>query len=159
MADVAICPVHSGGIDMLLISKNLLMQIQSEAEKAYPNECCGFLFGSIRNSEKFAEHTQAVVNASSDEEQYHRFVITPEDMLKAERFARKQDYEIIGFYHSHPDCPAVPSGYDTAHALPVYSYIIVSVMQGRASDLRSWELDKAADYKEFASETIVKGVM
>lgn len=144
---------------MLLISKNLLMEIQSEAEKAYPNECCGFLFGSIRGDGKYAEHIKAVVNSSDKAEQYHRFVITPEDMLKAERFARKQKLDIIGFYHSHPDCPAVPSGYDTAHALPIYSYIIVSVMQGRASDLRSWELDKAADYKEFASETIVKGVM
>ena len=50
---------------------------------------------------------------------------------------------MLGFYHSHPDHPARPSEYDREHALPWFSYVIVSVRDGRAeeSDLTSWTLD------------------
>lgn len=139
---------------MIQIAENFLAQIKQEAEKAYPNECCGFLFGSIHDNDKFVEHILSCENATTDGEQYHRFVITPEDMLKAERFARFIKLDIIGFYHSHPNCAAVPSEYDQTHAFPVYSYIIVSVIDGRAEACTSWELDKASDYKKFQSELV-----
>lgn len=139
---------------MVHISENFLAQIKQEAEKAYPNECCGFIFGSINGGNKYAENILACTNSTADSEQYHRFVITPEDMLKAEQLARFIKADIIGFYHSHPDCAAVPSEYDRSHALPVYSYIIVSVKKGRADECTSWELDKASDYKKFQSEFI-----
>jgi proteasome lid subunit RPN8/RPN11 len=63
--------------------------------------------------------------------------------------------DIVGFYHSHPDEPAVPSGYDLDHAWPVYSYIVVSVQHGSAQDLRSWEME--SDRSRFNPEEIVKG--
>ncbi|MGN1086619.1 MAG: M67 family metallopeptidase [Porcipelethomonas sp.] len=144
---------------MLHISEKFIAQIKQEAEKAYPNECCGFIFGSINGGDKYTENILACTNSTADSEQYHRFVITPEDMLKAERLARLIKADIIGFYHSHPDCAAVPSEYDRSHALPVYSYIIVSVINGRAEECTSWELDKDYDYKKFQSEyiTVSKG--
>jgi proteasome lid subunit RPN8/RPN11 len=48
---------------------------------------------------------------------------------------------VVGYYHSHPDHPARPSGYDRDHAWPWYSYVIVSVEAGSARDTRSWVLD------------------
>jgi proteasome lid subunit RPN8/RPN11 len=75
-------------------------------------------------------------------------------MLKAEQTARAMKFDIIGFYHSHPDHPAVPSDYDKSHALPFYSYVIVSVIQGTAEDFASWEL--AADRAAFLPENIIK---
>ncbi|MCL2267264.1 MAG: M67 family metallopeptidase, partial [Treponema sp.] len=92
--------------------------------------------------------------------QYHRFLITPEEMLKAEKTARIRKQDVIGFYHSHPDHPAVPSDYDKEHALPFYSYIIVSVNKDKdrqlpvSEELTSWEL--TADRKKFESENILK---
>lgn len=144
---------------MVHISEKFLAQIKQEAEKAYPNECCGFIFGSTNGGDKYAENILTCTNSTADSEQYHRFVITPEDMLKAEKLARSIKADIIGFYHSHPDCAAVPSEYDHSHALPVYSYIIVSVINGRAEECTSWELDKGYDYKKFQSEyiTVRKG--
>ena len=62
--------------------------------------------------------------------------------------------DVIGFYHSHPDHPAAPSEYDKDHALPFYSYVIVSVRQGVAGELTSWEL--TADRAVFLPENIVK---
>jgi proteasome lid subunit RPN8/RPN11 len=31
--------------------------------------------------------------------------------------------DVIGYYHSHPDHPAIPSEFDREHALPFYAYI------------------------------------
>jgi proteasome lid subunit RPN8/RPN11 len=61
----------------------------------------------------------------------------------------------VGFYHSHPDHPAVPSQFDLDHAWPVYSYVIVSVMAGRAENLLSWEL--RPDRTRFDAEVLSKG--
>jgi len=130
--------------------------IRAEGESAYPNECCGVLIGKIDSSGvKTVKYTEVIRNAREDDEQYHRFLITPEDMMQAERNARKRKQDVIGFYHSHPDHPAIPSDYDKEHALPFFSYVIVSVMQNKSEELTSWEL--TADRKNFENEKIIKG--
>jgi proteasome lid subunit RPN8/RPN11 len=127
--------------------------IRTDGEAAYPNECCGVLIGDIDNEGiKTAKSTLAIDNAREDGEQYHRFLITPEDMMKAEQTARSMKLDVIGFYHSHPDHPSAPSGYDKDHALPVYSYVIVSVDKGKAQVLTSWELTD--DRSDFMQEEI-----
>jgi len=125
--------------------------IRIEGEKAFPNECCGFLIGEIdKEGVKTVKHVQAIVNSSEGGEQHHRFLITPEDMMSAEQTARKMKLDVVGFYHSHPDCEAAPSKYDKDHALPFYSYIIVSVKQGKSDEMTSWEL--TPDRAEFLRE-------
>jgi len=127
--------------------------IRAESENAYPNECCGILTGEIDGcGVKTVKHLEAIRNAREDSEQYHRFLITPEDMMQAQKAARERKQEVIGFYHSHPDHPALPSDYDKEHALPFYSYVIVSVMQGKSKELTSWEL--TADRNKFENEEI-----
>jgi proteasome lid subunit RPN8/RPN11 len=138
---------------MLLLPPEHEEFVRAEGENAYPNECCGILIGEVDHSGvKIVKHTQAIHNAREDGEQYHRFLITPEDMLYAEQTARAMKLDVIGFYHSHPDHPAAPSDYDKDHALPFYSYVIVSVQQGKAQDLTSWEL--TADRAEFLGEKV-----
>jgi len=126
---------------MLKLSSELENNIKVDGETAYPNECCGIILGEISdNGTKNAKRTVAINNSGEDSERYHRFLITPEDMLRAEQAARVAKLEVIGFYHSHPDHPSEPSGYDKDHALPFYSYVIVSVDSGKARLLTSWEL-------------------
>ena len=43
-----------------------------------------------------------------------------QDYLAAERQARAPGSSMLGFYHSHPDHPAVPSQYDLDHAWPTF---------------------------------------
>jgi proteasome lid subunit RPN8/RPN11 len=135
---------------MIMISEKLIDEIKLESERIYPNECCGIIFGKLSSDSniKCGESLQSILNSFNDDEKYHRFLIQPEDMMRAERFARKNEIDIVGFYHSHPDCEAVPSEYDRSHALPVYSYIIVSVEKGKAVDVRSWELTDNVFYSE-----------
>ena len=138
---------------MLILTTDLETNIKNEGETAYPNECCGILIGEVTGKdEKIAKLAQPIINASEDDEQYHRFLIKPEDIMEAERTTRKANLDVIGFYHSHPDHPAKPSDYDKEHALPFYSYVIVSVEKGSAKEMTSWEL--TADRANFIPEKI-----
>jgi proteasome lid subunit RPN8/RPN11 len=125
---------------MMALHAEAEQTIRREGERAWPNECCGFLLGRVEGGAKRAGGVLAVENSREAAEQYHRFVISPEDFLRAEKEARRQKKEILGIYHSHPDHPARPSDYDREQALPFYSYLIVAVEGGRAGDLTSWEL-------------------
>ena len=138
---------------MLFLASEYENIVRTDGEAAYPNECCGVLIGTIdRSGEKIVKYAKAIRNAREDGEQYHRFLITPEDMLHVEQNARAMKLDVIGFYHSHPDHPAAPSEYDKDHALPFYSYVIVAVEQGAAKDLTSWEL--TIDRTSFVPEDI-----
>ena len=125
---------------MLVLSKTIETEIRKAGEKAYPNECCGILFGIADGDDHIVKSLRPIENARESGEQYHRFLITAEDMMQAELEARKLGLEIVGFYHSHPDHPAQPSDYDRDHALPFYSYIILRVAQGRPELMTSWQL-------------------
>ncbi|HEU4390223.1 MAG TPA: Mov34/MPN/PAD-1 family protein, partial [Blastocatellia bacterium] len=60
---------------------------------------------------------------------------------------------IIGYYHSHPDHPAAPSGFDLDHSCwPGESYIIVSVERGKAAALNSF---RKPDYAQFVQEEVI----
>jgi len=138
---------------MIHLSSELEKKIREDGETAYPNECCGVLIGEVDNAGvKTVRSTLTIDNAREDGEQYHRFLITPEDMMKAEQTARSNKLDVIGFYHSHPDHPSAPSGYDKDHALPFYSYVIVSVDKGKAQVLTSWELTD--DRGDFVKEEV-----
>jgi proteasome lid subunit RPN8/RPN11 len=135
--------------------------IRTEGERAYPNECCGIMLGTLKAEEpgsgpgvgwRKIERIIPIENSKEEAEQYHRFEIQPEDLMLAELAARKEGRDVLGFYHSHPDHPAEPSDFDREHALPFYSYIIVSVEKGRAGNLRSWEL--APDRAKFLEEEL-----
>jgi proteasome lid subunit RPN8/RPN11 len=142
---------------MIFVGKALENDIRRAAEEAYPNECCGVLFGVIDgNDHKRLHCIEPIINLSDESEQYHRFLITPEELMKAELKARRLKLDVLGFYHSHPDCPAKPSAYDREHALPFYSYIITAVHHGASDDFTSWELSE--DREQFNSEIIIKEV-
>ena len=125
---------------MLKLSKQIEAEIRQAGADAYPNECCGIMFGSGEGDDHAVKSLRPIVNAREDGEQYHRFLITAEEMMEAELEARRLGLEIVGFYHSHPDHPAKPSDYDRDHALPFYSYIILRVVEGRPELMTSWRL-------------------
>ncbi|GHV15268.1 hypothetical protein AGMMS49938_13050 [Fibrobacterales bacterium] len=122
-------------------------KIREHARQAYPNECCGFMLGTQSEpTKKEVSKLIPIDNSRESEEQYHRFEIKPEEFIKAEIQAEKDNLEVLGFYHSHPNAPAKPSEYDRDHAFPFYSYVIVSVKGGDSpsfpqdKDLTSWQL-------------------
>ena len=132
----------------LAISKNLLDQIHAHGEQAYPEEGAGFLIGNPGSVEKILP----LDNAREDGARHNRFLITPEDYLRAELTADRLGLSLIGVFHSHPDHPNRPSDYDREWAQPFFSYIITTVNEGRAIASRSWRL--LEDRSEFEEEEI-----
>jgi proteasome lid subunit RPN8/RPN11 len=129
-----------------------LIKIKQYGEISYPNESCGLLIGKRQNGLKKIYSIFPAENAREEESQYHRFLITPQTFLEGQKFAEKQNSEVIGFYHSHPDSEAEPSVYDREHAWPWYSYIIVSVRKNTAERITSWVLEE--DRSKFSEEEI-----
>ena len=137
---------------MIAISEKQLSEIREHGIRDYPYECCGLLLGRFESDRKVVSETFPISNAREESAKRNRFLITPEELMKGERYARQHDLEVVGFYHSHPDSPAVPSQYDLEHAWPTYSYIIVSTSADRADDLFSWEQEP--DRSRFNQEEI-----
>lgn len=124
----------------VIITSEQLASITREGETAYPNECCGFLLGVLDGGDRRVREVAPVDNARESEAKHNRFLITPEDFMKTEKRARSAGLDVIGFFHSHPDAEARPSAFDTEHAWPWYSYVIVSIRKGRADRTTSWRL-------------------
>jgi proteasome lid subunit RPN8/RPN11 len=137
---------------MIRITPAQREQMTAHGERTYPHECCGILIGTRQDDRKRVEEVRAAGNARDDSPR-NRYLITPEEMLQAERDARRAGREILGFYHSHPDVPARPSQYDLEHAWPVYSFVIMSVNQSRATEMHSWVM--VEDRSRFDEEAIV----
>lgn len=122
-------------------------EIRRHGESAYPAECCGALIGraqgepgpATQGATKEVLWLRPAVNRRTDDP--HRYLIAPDDLRRLEREVREAGQEIVGYYHSHPDHPARPSAFDTEHAWPWYSYLIVRIDRGRGADLASWVLD------------------
>jgi len=129
--------------------------MRRHGERDYPFECCGLMLGQFEsNGHKIVAETYSISNAREEEAKRNRFLIRPEELMRGEKYAREKGLDVVGFYHSHPDEPAVPSKYDLEHAWPTYSYIVVSVEKGQAVDLRSWEMEP--DRSRFTEEEITK---
>lgn len=137
---------------MITIAHEQLQEIHEHGVRDHPYECCGLLLGRFAAEGKVVAETYPISNAREESAKRNRFLIEPEELMRGERYARDRELEVIGFYHSHPDCPAVPSQYDLEHAWPTYSYIIVSTTATAATDLFSWEQEP--DRSRFNPEEI-----
>lgn len=120
----------------------------------YPDEGCGFLIGTMKGDDHRVASARAAPNAY-DGIQRTRFTIHPRELLTLEDELEGSGKEILGFYHSHPDHPATPSQFDREHAWPVYSYVVISVRQGKPVHLTSWVLaeDRSGFHEEMVQVT------
>ena len=138
---------------MILMTGPQQAEIRRHGEAEYPHECCGLLIGRFdEGGRKVVTEIYPVSNAREEQARHNRSLILPEELMRGERHARELKLDVVGNYHSHPDHPAIPSSFDLEHAWPTWSYVIVSVKQGKAIDLLSWELE--ADRSRFNEEKI-----
>jgi proteasome lid subunit RPN8/RPN11 len=139
---------------MIVLNEQVISSITAHAESDYPHECGGMLIGKFEDGRKTVFETFPLENAREEEARHNRVLILPRDVMRAERYAREQKLDVVGYYHSHPESPAVPSQYDLDHALPVWSYVIASVIKGKVVDIFSWEMEN--DRSRFNEEDIQK---
>ena len=107
------------------------------AESTYPNECVGAMIGSTVNGEKVVETSLRLENSAEGSQRAY-YELRPEHLMTADRAARDQGKELIGIYHSHPDADAYFSKTDLKNSCPWYSFVVLSVKQGRFDYANSW---------------------
>ena len=132
------------------LSAAAIATVNEHAREAFPNECCGFLYGREEGGRKIVVAQR--VDNSKEGDQRRRFEISPLDYIKAENYALEHNTQLLGIYHSHPNHPAIASVHDLEKAMPFFSYVIVSVMDGEIADTKSWKLKE--DVREFQEEIV-----
>ena len=121
----------------------------AHARRTYPNECCGAMVGSTDGETKTVREAIELRNAFEGA-QAARYELRPEDLLAADRAARERGMDLIGIYHSHPDCDAYFSTTDLQNSCPWYSFVVLSIQKGDFHHANSWlpNVDQTAAEKE-----------
>lgn len=132
---------------MLTIHPIAKEEMLADAISAFPDECCGFFFGEEIGGNRIISVVHPVVNAKEGDKR-RRFAISAKDYLAAEQFADSNHLQLLGVYHSHPNHPAIPSEHDRVAAQPWFSYIIISVLDGKTDAIRSWQLNDEQQFEE-----------
>lgn len=119
------------------------------AEKTYPNECCGAMLGRLNGGSKLVTEAIPMENAYAGE-QAARYELRPEDLLEADRQARTRGLDLIGIFHSHPDCDAYFSTTDLKNSCPWYSFVVLSIQNGKFNHANSFlpDVDQTAAERE-----------
>jgi len=132
------------------ITDGHLKQIYTHAAETYPCECFGFLVGVFEQGG--AVH-RVVRGANLHTARTDRFEMDPQEFVQVEKQAGDAGLDVIGFYHSHPDWPPIPSQNDLALAWEGMHYLIVSVHEGRPLNASVWSLVEG-EPKRFAQEPL-----
>ena len=146
---------------MLWLNQVQMGDIRRHAEEGFPHEICGILLGTVDRPEgappeKAVRIVREIVPAANLNTQRaaDRYDLDPKTQIQAERKARKEGWEVLGFYHSHPDHPCAASATDFERSWDGYSYLIMSVVGGKAADSACWirNPDERDDY--FVEESV-----
>ncbi len=137
---------------MIHIESGAWATMVSHARKAYPNECCGAMIGSVEDGRKTVTVAMPLENAFEGA-QATRYELRPEDLLAADRAARERNMDLVGIYHSHPDCDAYFSQTDLKNSCPWYSFVVLSVQKGEFDHANSWLPNH--DQTEAAKEELI----
>ncbi len=133
---------------MIRINPAAWQVMLTHAEAIYPKECCGVLLGS----EQQVQEAVALPNVYTGSQEDF-FVMDPKDLIRTDERARKEGLEILGVFHSHPDCDAYFSRRDLEHSCSWFSYVVLSIKQGRFDHANSYRPDE--NQKEAIKEELI----
>ena len=139
----------------LRIPRPLYDQLRAHGEETYPHECCGILLGKSTDADLQVIEILRAGNTCTDSA-HNRYNIAPQELIAAQRHARKSGLDIVGFYHSHPDHPAQwsPTDFAEAHWFGC-AYVITAIEKGRAALTNSFLLTGTTeDDKAFTNQPI-----
>jgi len=135
---------------MLRIEKRAWDTMVSHAEKTFPKECCGVMVGSDGTVQEAVTLPNVYTGPQED-----FFVMDPKDLNRVDQEARQRGLDVLGIFHSHPNCDAYFSKRDLEHSCPWYSYVVLSIKNGRFDHAASFRPD--FDQKEAPKEELIYG--
>jgi proteasome lid subunit RPN8/RPN11 len=119
------------------LPRALAEDIVAASREAAPLEACGLLIGRRHGSCAEIHELLATRNLLASPRRYE---IAPEDVLAADRRARRSGQLLLGAWHSHPQGRAAPSDVDRAEAWPDWCYLIAGLGNPDSPELRAWRL-------------------
>jgi len=129
---------------MIRIPRDLLADIHTQAEHAYPRECCGLLVGCLSpdGATQITRLMPSPNTASGNTKD--TFEIDPQVRFDLMRDLADSPNDIVGHYHSHPDHPTTPSKTDLDMAFePAFIWLITAVTSTHAERTQAWRLDQS----------------
>lgn len=154
--------------ERIVFQETLRGRMKEHAGETYPRECCGLLFGMVTEDGAYViRDTVRMENRISDacekrtdiapedaagirpedavaDIRNTRYGMDPLELYGHEKKQREAGNTVLGFYHSHPDHPSIPSDEDIREMVPGMLYIILSVPEGKPTRLRGWKQDAVA---------------
>jgi proteasome lid subunit RPN8/RPN11 len=127
------------GLPTAPISAALLQELIDAARAGVPNESCGLLVSDA----VFAEGGVAMryVPLRNAAESPYRYLIDPDEQLRAFIELDEHDEIVWAIVHSHVASPAVPSATDVGLAFyPDALYVIVSLADDKSPSVRAWSI-------------------
>jgi proteasome lid subunit RPN8/RPN11 len=143
-------------MSILRLTNAVYQAIRVHGEQTYPNECCGALLGELTPEGWMVRAAIPATNAYTDSA-HNRYSIAPVELVKIECEARRQGLGIGGFYHSHPDHPALWSATDLAEAHWLgCSYVITEVAEGKATVTNSFLLTGSSEENKCFEQEVMQ---
>ena len=96
-------------MECIVLAQKEKDELVAHAIEQQPNESCAMLFGKKVGDDwnvKEVFLTQNMDNSQTN------FTISPEELLKGYQIAQKNQLEVVGVFHSHPNSDAIPSNTD-----------------------------------------------
>jgi proteasome lid subunit RPN8/RPN11 len=127
----------------LTLTASAWAALVEQSEKAYPFEGCGLLLGPY-GAEKVAEKVIQLRNALREQGRGRfDFTFSPNEFAQAQLAADRENLDIVGIYHTHPDHPARPSATDASQPmLSGWVNVIAGVHGGRFKEAKAWWRDE-----------------
>ncbi len=120
---------------MLILSHEHLKIIIEHARNEFPYEACGVLAGV--NGEVVKVYP--LPNENKSEVSYFA---SPQEQIKVFKKIRRNGWELLGIYHSHPNTAPYPSQRDIELAFyPEAVYLIVSLKSFTQPEVRAFKLE------------------
>src|SRR5258708_38184703 len=114
---------------MITIDEEAWRTMVVHAQSTYPNECCGAMLGAVDGDRKTVTLAVPLQNAFSGAQEA-RYELRQEVLLRADSEARRQGMDLVGIFHSHPDCDAYFSKTDLENSCPWFSFLVLSIQKG-----------------------------
>ncbi|MCD9025629.1 Mov34/MPN/PAD-1 family protein [Cohnella silvisoli] len=113
----------------VVLNQLLENDLLTACRERLPYETCGIVYGTAADGIVTAEGYAIVRNGSSSPSD--TFSFHPEDWVSAYFQAQKNQRNIVGLFHTHPQGSSVPSTGDEQGSIPWKTYWIVGFANGK----------------------------
>jgi [CysO sulfur-carrier protein]-S-L-cysteine hydrolase len=120
------------------LPRELALELIAHARDDLPNECCGMIAGREGTATR-------VIRATNTEASPFMYVMDPREQLRIWEEIEDAGEDVLAVYHSHTRSAAYPSRTDVELAFfPETLYVIVSLVDREAPEIRAFRIDRTA---------------